>query len=193
MSKVQLAGNANGTGIFTIASPNSNVDRTLTLPDNTGTLLTSGSPIVRSQMYVGAVLQTVTATANTPISIASTSFTAIGLSATITPTSASSRILIMVSYPWNSDSPGTNRIMAGARIMRDSTAIQTQTTGTLGTEAGNTTSQSYRWRYTNVLVDTPASTSAITYSVQASGEGTYSIAYFQSGVPGWIILQEIAT
>jgi len=45
MSKVSLAGNASGTGIFTIASPNSNIDRTLTLPDNTGTLLTSGNPI----------------------------------------------------------------------------------------------------------------------------------------------------
>lgn len=43
MSKVQLAGNANGTGIFTIASPNSNTDRTLTLPDNTGTVLTTAS------------------------------------------------------------------------------------------------------------------------------------------------------
>mgnify|MGYP001338129603 CR=1 FL=1 len=43
MSKVQLAGNASGTGIFTIASPNSNTDRTLTLPDNTGTVVTTGS------------------------------------------------------------------------------------------------------------------------------------------------------
>lgn len=43
MSKVQLQGNASGTGIFTIASPNSNTDRTLTLPDNTGTVLTTGS------------------------------------------------------------------------------------------------------------------------------------------------------
>lgn len=43
MSKVQLQGNANGTGIFTIASPNSNTDRTLTLPDNTGTVVTTGS------------------------------------------------------------------------------------------------------------------------------------------------------
>jgi hypothetical protein len=50
MSKVQLAGNANGTGIFTIASPNSNTDRTLTLPDNTGTLLTSASSIPASQL-----------------------------------------------------------------------------------------------------------------------------------------------
>lgn len=54
MSKVQLAGNANGTGIFTIASPNSNTDRTLTLPDNTGTLLTQNSqPSFASTIGVG--------------------------------------------------------------------------------------------------------------------------------------------
>jgi len=45
MSKVSLAGNASGTGIFTIASPNSNTDRTLTLPDATGTLQVSGNAI----------------------------------------------------------------------------------------------------------------------------------------------------
>lgn len=45
MSKVQLAGNANGTGIFTIASPNSNTDRTINLPDATGTVQVSGNPI----------------------------------------------------------------------------------------------------------------------------------------------------
>jgi hypothetical protein len=43
MSKVQLQGNVSGTGVFTIASPNSNTDRTLTLPDNTGTVITTGS------------------------------------------------------------------------------------------------------------------------------------------------------
>ena len=50
MSKVSLAGNASGTGIFTIASPNSNTDRTLTLPDNTGTLLTNASSFPASQL-----------------------------------------------------------------------------------------------------------------------------------------------
>lgn len=50
MSKVQLTGNASGTGIFTIAAPNSNVDRTLTLPDNTGTLLSSASTLSPSQL-----------------------------------------------------------------------------------------------------------------------------------------------
>ena len=40
MSKVAISGNASGTGTFTIASPNSNTDRTLTLPDEAGTVLT---------------------------------------------------------------------------------------------------------------------------------------------------------
>ena len=34
-----------GTGVFTIATPNSNTDRTLTLPDEAGTVLTSASDL----------------------------------------------------------------------------------------------------------------------------------------------------
>jgi hypothetical protein len=41
MSQIKLSPNASGTGDFTIASPNGNTNRTLTLPDETGTLLTS--------------------------------------------------------------------------------------------------------------------------------------------------------
>ncbi len=39
MSKISLTPNASGTGTFTIASPNSNTNRTLTLPDADGALL----------------------------------------------------------------------------------------------------------------------------------------------------------
>lgn len=42
MSLIKLQGNASGTGAFTIAAPNSNTDRTLTLPDATGTVNVSG-------------------------------------------------------------------------------------------------------------------------------------------------------
>jgi hypothetical protein len=45
MSKIALSGNASGTGTFTIASPNSNSDRTLDLPDAAGTIQVSGNPI----------------------------------------------------------------------------------------------------------------------------------------------------
>jgi hypothetical protein len=44
MSRIALSGNASGTGTFTIASPNSNTDRTLNLPDNSGTVLTTATP-----------------------------------------------------------------------------------------------------------------------------------------------------
>jgi hypothetical protein len=44
MSKVAVTGNASGTGTFTIAAPNSNSDRTLTLPDNSGTIGFAGVP-----------------------------------------------------------------------------------------------------------------------------------------------------
>jgi hypothetical protein len=40
MSKVVIQGHASGTGDFTIAAPNSNNNRTLTLPDTDGTLVT---------------------------------------------------------------------------------------------------------------------------------------------------------
>lgn len=42
MSKIAIEGNASGTGTFTIASPNSNSSRTLSLPDGTGTFVVNG-------------------------------------------------------------------------------------------------------------------------------------------------------
>jgi hypothetical protein len=44
MSKVALSGNVSGTGTLTIAAPNTNSDRVLTLPDATGTILTTATP-----------------------------------------------------------------------------------------------------------------------------------------------------
>lgn len=41
MSSIKLAPNASGTGEFTIAAPNSNTNRTLTLPDVAGTFVTA--------------------------------------------------------------------------------------------------------------------------------------------------------
>jgi hypothetical protein len=41
MSKIALTPNASGTGVFTISSPATNTNRTLTLPDITGTLVST--------------------------------------------------------------------------------------------------------------------------------------------------------
>lgn len=45
MSQVKVQGDPSGTGIFTIASPNSNSNATFTLPTTTGTVQVSGNPI----------------------------------------------------------------------------------------------------------------------------------------------------
>lgn len=49
MSLVKVSGNASGTGTLTIAAPNTNSDYTLTLPTNTGTLITTASTAVVTQ------------------------------------------------------------------------------------------------------------------------------------------------
>jgi hypothetical protein len=54
MSQVKIQGNASGTGIFTIASPNSNSNRTLDLPDNSGTVITTGSTAGVSQAMLAS-------------------------------------------------------------------------------------------------------------------------------------------
>ena len=41
MAKIKVQGNASGTGVLTVTAPNTSTDRTITLPDSTGTLLTS--------------------------------------------------------------------------------------------------------------------------------------------------------
>jgi len=57
MSKVAITGNASGTGVFTVVSPNSNTDRVLTLPDESGTVDTlqrSGNVIQVVNFQTGA-------------------------------------------------------------------------------------------------------------------------------------------
>jgi len=47
MSKIALSGNASGTGTLTIAAPDTNSDRTLTLPDSAGTIATAESTLAQ--------------------------------------------------------------------------------------------------------------------------------------------------
>ena len=53
MAKVKIQGHASGTGILTVTAPNTSTDRTITLPDATGTLGILPSGIIT--MWSGAV------------------------------------------------------------------------------------------------------------------------------------------
>ena len=45
MAKVKITGHASGSGIVTVTAPDTDVDRTITLPDSTGTILDENSSL----------------------------------------------------------------------------------------------------------------------------------------------------
>ena len=45
MSKIKIQGHSSGTGILTISAPNTSTDRTVTIPDSSGTLLDENSSV----------------------------------------------------------------------------------------------------------------------------------------------------
>jgi len=99
MSQVAISGNAAGTGVFTVASPNSNVDRVLTLPDESGTVDTlqrSGNVIQVVNFQTGAMATGTTVIPKDdtiPQITEGTQF----MSLAITPTNASNILIITSS------------------------------------------------------------------------------------------------
>jgi hypothetical protein len=142
----------------------------------TGALAVTGK-VTSASMPAGSILQVVSTALTTTFSTASTSFVDLtGVSATITPISASSRILVMASVSAIASS-STNCYL---RLRRGSTDIG------IGTSVGSriaTTSSIIRTSETGsiqsvplLFVDSPASVSAQTYLVRiavASGGTAY--------------------
>ena len=56
MSKIAFTPNASGSGIFTVASPNTDSNYTLTLPESTSTVLTDGSQNLTSAFRLSSNL-----------------------------------------------------------------------------------------------------------------------------------------
>jgi hypothetical protein len=101
MSNVKIEGNASGTGTFTIAAPNSSTDRTLTLPDEAGTVLTSASDLPAANLtgslpagMGGSVLQTQVLVNTNRFTTTNTSYVGQGQTITVTPLSSTSTMVI---------------------------------------------------------------------------------------------------
>lgn len=127
----------------------------------------AGSKFVQA----GSILQVVSTTkTDTFTTTANQTFTDItGLSATITPSATSSKILVLATV-WGSNDVGVADALV--RLMRDSTAIF------VGDAAGNraqaqsfTTDANYRMGVAQLsTLDSPNSTSSLTYKVQVSAD-----------------------
>jgi hypothetical protein len=190
MSKIALSGNASGTGTLTIAAPNTNTDRTFNLPDAGGTLALQGGA------GVGKVLQVVQGTTNTQVSVTALTYTDTGLSASITPTSASSRILVLVNHALLITG-STGSVYTGVQLLRNSTTIFSPLLDSTGPyEFGPGVGGMYD-RLSINFVDSPGTTSAITYKTQGrpytgGGQAVFQPAANVSNGTSTIILMEIA-
>jgi len=112
----------------------------------------------------GGVLQVVQGTTITQVNSSSTSFSDTGLSASITPSSTSSKILVTMSAVVGTNCNGSpNTVLL--RVLRDSTVITNQdylgyAEDLRGIQCGASISK----------LDSPSTTSAITYKVQYSSD-----------------------
>jgi hypothetical protein len=192
MSKISLSGPATGTATFTITTPaGTSTDRTLTLPDNSGTVLTSASNLA-GVTGVGKVLQVVQTSYSVITSIASGSYTDTGLSGSITPTSSASKILVIINQNGFLRLDATGEQGGYVNLVRGSTQItESMAFQRLGSSAPQYTP------YFNgiVYLDSPNTTSSTTYKTQGkvlvtSSNG--SIVFQGDNKTSTITLMEIA-
>jgi hypothetical protein len=134
-----------------------------------------------------SIVQIIAATYNTQVSTTSGSFIDTGLTATITPTSASNKILIIVHL--TGILKDTNNTHIFAQLVRNSTGIGTFE-GIAGYNNANTTSSPGGSGI--VLLDVPATTSATTYKVQFKSNNSNANVYVQgNGCVSSICLMEV--
>ena len=187
MSKVKIQGNASGTGTLTITAPNTNTDRSLTLPDGAGEILLAngdGSQLTNLPGG-GKVLQVVQY--DTQVNTTSSATGGVELfNLSITPSSTSSKILALVNVTAQLDGNeycsfdlyrGT--LSSGTKIFNG------------GEELFNA-QNSIRIGYGFSYLDSPSTTSATTYTVV--GVVVFSGQTIQFGATGRqsITLMEIA-
>ena len=170
----------NGTNYVSIIAPSAvTSNRTITLPDATGTILTSATT---TGFPAGSVLQVVSTTKTDTFTTTSTSMTDVtGLSVSITPSSASNKILIYCYVTVGA--PNTNFVYIN--LVRGSTAI------CIGDAAGSrprVTGMSFSG-VTNggvvdmlpiVFLDSPSSTSSLTYKIQIAANAASTVAVNRS-------------
>ena len=154
MSTLKLTGSSSGS--TSLQAPASGSDRVITFPNTAGTVnLTSGS-----------IIQVVSSHLTTQMTSTSSSFVDIGLSASITPSATSSKILILINVAFSLN--GDNN--ASLQLLRDSTVINSGVGGTHQSWA-TINSNATAFRYSNPqqacnYLDSPSTTSATTYKVQ---------------------------
>jgi len=140
----------------------------------------------------GNVLQVVTGTDSSAANITSSSFQDTGLTASITPSATSSKVLVICSMHTFVYAPG-DIPFAYLKLLRDSTSL-TEFQNGVKSDAHENDNNSYIAHAPTVThLDSPSSTSSLTYKTQAKYVGTAGgyITTANSGQTESLILIEI--
>jgi len=135
----------------------------------------------------GSVIQVVQGTYGTATTTSATSFTSTGLTASITPSSSTSKILIIASLAVDTSSNGEQAYFA---VYRNSSTNLSGTVNGFG-NAYATSSRVIGMLATSYL-DSPATTSSTTYTVYFRTNTVGTVALNQDSSISVITLQEIA-
>ena len=157
MADIVLTGNTSGA--ITIAAPAVAGTNTLTLPASTSTLATTADVDA-----AGKILQVLQTTLTTSVSTTSTTYIDL-VTVAITPTATDSKIY--VSFTTNAGTNGdVNHLYTS--LFRDTTEIGSATSTDSRTAAQTVTNTGgqQQFTYAGALLDSPSSTSAITYAVK---------------------------
>ena len=136
----------------------------------------------------GAIIQTVSAELENDNVTSSTSFVDTGVTASITPSSTSNKIIVTICIPMNAHHDNTD-VQVSYKVLRDSTALGD---AVFGDHSGNGT-RSDLWTTAHfAYVDSPSSTSSLTYKVQHKAFNTDIVSTAShSDNKCTIILQEL--
>lgn len=153
------------------------------------------NPNAASRVLIpGHVVQTVQQPYTTTVAITSTSYTATGLTASITPTSTSSKILVLVSLSAEVYQQGTNGPKFFLQILRGSTEIAFRRSDAYAGTASNGY-YSFSVDGTMSFLDEPSTASAVTYTVNgklSSSTNNTNLRLQDAGSTSSITLMEIA-
>lgn len=142
----------------------------------------------------GKILQVVSSTQSTQQTITSTSPVDTNISASITPSSATSKVLIQMTFPLYLDGTGTS-LNCGGQLVRNSTVLADYSTyGFSGMFIGGQGGVGMIV-YNNVTLtwlDSPATTSSTTYKLKAVVSSGDTIYISAGSIPTSIILSEVA-
>jgi hypothetical protein len=190
MSLVAISGNASGTGTLTIAAPNTNSNYTLTLPTNTGILLSTasnGQVIPKAALPTGSVLQVVQGSYSTQVSSSSATLATTNLTASITPSSATSKVLVIVSSASSYTQAASRQITFA--IFRGATNVHGS--GQYGAQLFSNGTD-IEAPHSMVFLDSPATTSSTTYALYFASTNGGTVNFNQNNNNSYIILMEIA-